>query len=644
MEKKGLSLTDGGYDLSRLKGTLKYQEITCNSCKKIIKNGEICSKCFKAFCGSCLSKLVENHSSCPKGGDHAKMPLLPLYETFLNELMIACVNAKYGCSEVKEYKLIQSHEDECEFVPVKCNYSGCDVVLPKKEIAEHLGVCGFCPLTCKDCGENILRKDVERHDKMCLEKIVPCENTGCKDTIKRKNMKAHREKCLYELIECKWCKNKKMRESIVNHEIECDCKIVVCSGCKKGYENRVYKEHVKNCEEFEFACEKCSMIIKRKEATTHNCLSHLAKKIISLEEKVIAQSIYIEKLEAVIEKIACKNVLENRTKCEKCKIDLCISCGNNKCYSCNSVICKEKCSLKCSGCNGIVCKEKCLGKCSGCNGILCKEKCLGKCFGCNGILCKEKCLGKCSGCNGIVCKEKCLGKCKKCGLIICEKICYQKCNTCKANCCILCTVKCNSCGEIQCKDLHAFNCEKCKKNYCKKHACLICKANVCEFCHKVDNFEFDSNKATDLKDTSFTESNRKVYFSDCGVICGNIEFKSGLHIYQVICHGSGCTCGNFAGFGIAESNDYNTNFKSKGCYMSNSMIGIFTKAQRGLSGKFTEIKFGSIYEVKVDFNALAIEITGPDTELKGALKSGISYLPCFTSCTGTIFSIPKVLP
>jgi len=604
MEKQNPNINEGGYDLSRLSGTLKYEDIICNSCRKIVKNGEICSKCFKVFCGSCLASLIEKHVACPKGGDHGKMPLLPLYENLLNELMIRCVNANYGCPEVKEYKMLPEHETGCEFVPTKCSYSGCDVVLPKKEIAEHLGICGFCPLSCEDCGKNIVKKDVEAHDKVCLEKMINCENSGCEETFKRGMIEIHKKKCLFEQLECKWCKNKKIRKEKDNHEIECDYRIIKCNGCGKDYENRVYKEHVNNCGEFEFPCEKCTMIIKKKEVLTHNCLANLVKKLISLESKVNEQakvireqSVYIASLEKTVEKIACKSALENKAKCSVCNLDVCLICENNKCSFCNSIICKEKCSAKCAICNVIVCKEKCLAKCS------------------------------------------------KCGAIQCKKHFNKKCSFCQAECCALCTEKCQACGEIKCKGLHTNNCETCMKIGCIKciKKCSYCKKNECESCNKVDNFEFDSNKVKSGKSFTLLENNMRVEFEQHGVICGNKEFKSGIHIYQVICCKSGSTCKNHAGFGIADSNFYNANYTTKGESMYDHMVGIFTEDKRSLSGKFTKINFGSIYEVKLDFNKLTIEIKGPGTELQGNLASDISYVPCFTSCAGTEFSIAKVI-
>ena len=115
-------------------------------------------------------------------------------------------------------------------------------------------------------------------------------------------------------------------------------------------------------------------------------------------------------------------------------------------------------------------------------------------------------------------------------------------------------------------------------------------------------------------------------------IIGTIPFDSGLYAYEVI--PTDLDCSGKEGFGIIELAKYIKIFEADKVTPKafEDMIGFFYKADvKGMkSEKIADMKMKEKYVVKVNIPELYVTITGPGLLLKGDLKAGVAYAPCFS--------------
>jgi len=296
-----------GYEISRLDGTIEYDEIICSLCLNIIKNGVRCADCGQSFCDYCITQYFSLHNQCPNG-KYVKQPLDKLYEKILGKLSLHCKNAKFGCPEIIEYHKVSLHEEKCEYEGMPCPFEGCEKMFAKKDLPEHLAICAFYLITCKDCLEKFVRKNTEAHEKKCQEKIIKCDNVGCNVNIKRKCLQKHKEnECLYTVVMCQLCKINIRRGLIHDHELSCEARKVKCESCGNFIVFKDLTKHASLCEESTTDCKRCGIMVKRKDENSHNCLINIVKIVKELEAKlnekseiIKEQAIKISYLEDVI--------------------------------------------------------------------------------------------------------------------------------------------------------------------------------------------------------------------------------------------------------------------------------------------------------------------------------------------------------
>ena len=76
-----------------------------------------------------------------------------------------------------ELGALQTHVQDCDFMPVSCSNEGCDKIVNKRDVKHHESeLCPFKTMTCDDCGEKmphhkygahgcVLRRDVDEMKK-----------------------------------------------------------------------------------------------------------------------------------------------------------------------------------------------------------------------------------------------------------------------------------------------------------------------------------------------------------------------------------------------------------------------------------------------------------------------------------------------
>jgi len=115
-------------------------------------------------------------------------------------------------------------------------------------------------------------------------------------------------------------------------------------------------------------------------------------------------------------------------------------------------------------------------------------------------------------------------------------------------------------------------------------------------------------------------------------LIGDLPFDTGLYAFEVIPTSLECT--GKEGFGIIEREKYISIWnKDKTTPTAHQdMMGYFyrNEAKNMKVEKICDMKMGTKYYVKVNIPELICTITGPGVSLKGELKPGVTYVPCFS--------------
>ena len=135
------------------------------------------------FCSGCIKEHLKKTShSCPVCQDKLTVETLRKAPRIVGDCVsrykISCDYATRGCDEVLELGTLQTHVQDCDFMPVSCSNEGCDKIVSKRDVKHHENeLCQFKTTTCDDCGKKmphhniygahgcVLRRDVDEMKK-----------------------------------------------------------------------------------------------------------------------------------------------------------------------------------------------------------------------------------------------------------------------------------------------------------------------------------------------------------------------------------------------------------------------------------------------------------------------------------------------
>ena len=134
------------------------------------------------FCSGCIKEHLKKTShNCPVCQDKLTVETLRKAPRIVGDCVsrykISCDYATRGCDEVLELGTLQTHVQDCDFMPVSCSNKGCDKIVSKRDVKHHENeLCQFKTTTCDDCGEKMphhkykahgcaLRRDVDQIKK-----------------------------------------------------------------------------------------------------------------------------------------------------------------------------------------------------------------------------------------------------------------------------------------------------------------------------------------------------------------------------------------------------------------------------------------------------------------------------------------------
>ena len=170
-----------GYDTSRFRSAIDDGFICC-ICLCVLKDPMQCENNEHYFCSGCIKEHLEKTShSCPVCQDKLSVETLRKAPRIVGDCVsrykITCDYATRGCDKVLELGTLQTHVQDCDFMPVYCSNEGCDKIVSKRDVHQHENeLCQFKTTTCVDCGEKmshhkygahgcVLRRDVDEMKK-----------------------------------------------------------------------------------------------------------------------------------------------------------------------------------------------------------------------------------------------------------------------------------------------------------------------------------------------------------------------------------------------------------------------------------------------------------------------------------------------
>ena len=111
-------------------------EFLCSLCQAILVDPVQCKSCKNRFHHKCLEKFHNETGMCPMQCKKPKfLSIKKEVEKKLQKMQFKCRHHLMGCTKVLTYKEVASHDNDCEFTPVKCEeYKHCKTKCIRREI------------------------------------------------------------------------------------------------------------------------------------------------------------------------------------------------------------------------------------------------------------------------------------------------------------------------------------------------------------------------------------------------------------------------------------------------------------------------------------------------------------------------------
>ena len=146
-----------GYDTSRFQSAIDDAFICC-ICFCVLKDPMQCENNEHYFCSDCIKEHLKRTShSCPVCQDKLTVETLRKAPRIVGDCVsrhkISCDYATRGCDKVLELGTLQTHVQDCDFMPVSCSNEGCGKIVSKRDVKHHESeLCQFKTTTCDGCG------------------------------------------------------------------------------------------------------------------------------------------------------------------------------------------------------------------------------------------------------------------------------------------------------------------------------------------------------------------------------------------------------------------------------------------------------------------------------------------------------------
>ena len=232
-------------------------------------NPQECRECGITYCELCLKISLEKEEICPLCKKGAKFEPCRWLLSRLDALKFKCINLQ--CSDIIGYKELLNHI--CPYDILYCQNEGCTWKGERTKFPNHAQECPCEVIHCPNkCEEMIKRGDIYKHRGVCLLEEVECPNK-CEFSCIREDMGKHvADICPLERLTCYYaergCKLNPIRTKHAEHIQKCPYQATIMK-CKHEVNQKDRKEHKKNCPDYLFKCEGCSVLLVRKDLPKH---------------------------------------------------------------------------------------------------------------------------------------------------------------------------------------------------------------------------------------------------------------------------------------------------------------------------------------------------------------------------------------
>ncbi|KAI7696115.1 E3 ubiquitin-protein ligase NRDP1 [Sarcoptes scabiei] len=138
-----------GFDTDLFDENDLNEELICSICACVLEK-PLMSSCDHIFCGTCITKWLRNHDSCPIDRSALRVGMLRkaprIIINLINKLKLHCPHRATGCKELISVEQYYNHVRDCDFHPNR--FITCD----------------------KYCLRTLSRKEMQTHD--CIKELI----------------------------------------------------------------------------------------------------------------------------------------------------------------------------------------------------------------------------------------------------------------------------------------------------------------------------------------------------------------------------------------------------------------------------------------------------------------------------------------
>ena len=203
----------------------------CPVCLLVLREPFQLTCCGKAFCESCIKKVLKDKNVCPACNSSGPRSFIDKrLKQALHGRRVICREGSGSsvCGWVGQLSQLDTHLnldtapelDGCQFAKIKCEF--CNNLYQRRHLKNHQQKdCPKRPFKCKHCGHRDTHdKGVRSHMPVCPKLPKPCPN--CYDIFERQNLEHHiNKKCHLTPVSCEYrvvgCEAKPVRKDMQNH-------------------------------------------------------------------------------------------------------------------------------------------------------------------------------------------------------------------------------------------------------------------------------------------------------------------------------------------------------------------------------------------------------------------------------------------
>ena len=181
-------------------------EFICYFCDGVYKEPTL-DVCGDIYCKRCIETWMKESNLCPKTNIKIKHnDLVPMnyIQNIIVKQIVYCKNRNHGCEWTGKIINFDDHLiNDCKKLQVKCKNSKCETVIFRENIRTHEQNCEFRKVSCQYCREEVPFNTLILHvDQFCQKIKIFCSNL-CGLEIERGELKTHSElTCDNSIVKC----------------------------------------------------------------------------------------------------------------------------------------------------------------------------------------------------------------------------------------------------------------------------------------------------------------------------------------------------------------------------------------------------------------------------------------------------------